>query len=161
MKQNYAALGLACRLSPSLKHSKEGRKLVKAEMARQQEWQEKARAAAAKAGQGDEADEAGEEELQEGDFEAAEEPAGHARRTGSKSTKTDIHVKKRDYTELFPGVFPSKDAAPTPTIAKLRGDDVGIMRRLIKKYGDDVEKMFRDVGLNYMQWSKSELKKKC
>ena len=58
-------------------------------------------------------------------------------------------------------MFPSKDAPKIPTIAKLRGDDVGIMHRLYKKHGDDVDKMFRDIGLNYMQWSKSELKKKC
>ena len=32
------------------------------------------------------------------------------------------------------------------------------MRKLIKKYDDDIDKMFKDVKLNYMQWSKSKLK---
>ena len=117
-------------------------------------------AAAERAEQGDDAEEAGEAELQEDDFEAAEEPATRPQRAGSKASKSAVQEKKRDYTALFPGVFLSKDAAPTPTIAKLRGDDVGIMGRLVKKHGDDTDAMFMDLKLNYMQWSKSELKKR-
>lgn len=34
------------------------------------------------------------------------------------------------------------------------------MKRLIEKYDDDFDDMFKDIKLNYMQWSKGELKKK-
>jgi len=44
--------------------------------------------------------------------------------------------------------------------AKLRGDDVFIMERLIKKHSDDFDAMFRDIKLNYMQWSRGQLKTK-
>lgn len=35
-----------------------------------------------------------------------------------------------------------------------------IMKKLIKKYGDDFDKMFKDIKMNYMQWTKGQLKKK-
>ena len=67
----------------------------------------------------------------------------------------------RDLSELFPGQFISKDdIEPYSSVAKLRGDDVGIMRKLVKKHGDDISAMFRDIKTNYLQWSKSEIKKK-
>ena len=66
-----------------------------------------------------------------------------------------------DLTQLFPGQFKSKDdIVYGPSVAKLRGDDLKITTRLIKKYGDNIDKMFKDIKLNYMQWSKGELKKK-
>ena len=66
---------------------------------------------------------------------------------------------KQDFNELFKGVFKEeKDIVRGPSVAKLRGDDLIIMRRLVKKHSDDVEAMFRDIKVNYMQWSKSELK---
>jgi hypothetical protein len=46
------------------------------------------------------------------------------------------------------------------TIKKLSSDDIPIMRKLVNKYGDNISKMFRDIKLNYMQWSKGELRKK-
>ena len=71
------------------------------------------------------------------------------------------HEHKRDYNEVFPGVFKSeKDIVYGPSVAKLRGDDLHIMERLVKKYGDDLDKMVRDIKINYMQWSLSEVKKK-
>ena len=73
--QNFEALGLQSRLAPSLKHSKVGRQLVKEEHHRRMAYMERMQAAAEGAEQGDDGDEAGEEELQEGDFEAKEEPA--------------------------------------------------------------------------------------
>ena len=42
----------------------------------------------------------------------------------------------------------------------MRGDDLIIMEKLVKKYGDDLDKMVRDIKINYMQWSMSEIKKK-
>ena len=113
--------------------------------------------AAYRAAQNGDADEGGEEEVQEGDFEEIQEK--YENKVNFNQSKKQP-AKKHDYTKLFPGVFPSEKAAPTPTIAKLRGDDVEIMRRLITKYDDDVDGMFRDIKTNYMQWSKGEIKKK-
>ena len=68
---------------------------------------------------------------------------------------------KKDYNELFGGVFKyEKDIVRGPSVAKLRGDDVDIMKALIAKYNDDFESMFKDIKTNYLQWSVGELKKK-
>lgn len=60
-----------------------------------------------------------------------------------------------DYLELFPNIPSEKDITRGPSVAKLRGDDVMIVKKLIKKYGDDVDRMFKDIKTNVMQWSKS------
>ena len=71
------------------------------------------------------------------------------------------HANQRDYNEIFPGVFKeAKDIVYGPSVAKLRGDDLFIVERLVNKYGDDLGAMARDIKINYMQWSKGELKKK-
>jgi len=59
---------------------------------------------------------------------------------------------------MFKDLFPTK--APGPSVKKLRGDDVFIVKRLVDKYGEEIDRMFMDIKINYMQWSKSELKKK-
>ena len=65
---------------------------------------------------------------------------------------------KQDYNELFKGQFMyEKDIVRGPSVAKLRGDDVGIMKTLIGVYDDDVKGMAKDIKNNYMQWSRSEL----
>ena len=64
---------------------------------------------------------------------------------------------KNDYLELFPNILSEKDITRGPSVAKLRGDDVHIVKKLIKKYGDDVDRMFKDIKTNVMQWSKSQL----
>ena len=46
---------------------------------------------------------------------------------------------------------------PYASQSKLRGDDLIITKRLIKKYGQDADLMSRDIKLNYMQWSKSKI----
>ena len=64
---------------------------------------------------------------------------------------------------MFPGVFlteKERAAKATPSLAKLRGDELKIMRDLVKKYGDDVDGMFRDIKTNVLQWSVGQLKKK-
>ena len=68
--------------------------------------------------------------------------------------------KQKDYNELFPGFKYASEIEPYESVAKLRGDDVFIMQRLDKKYGEDFDKMLMDTKLNYMQWSKSVLKRK-
>ena len=39
-------------------------------------------------------------------------------------------------------------------VKKLHSDDVSMMKQLIAKYGDDFSKMFKDIKLNFMQYSK-------
>lgn len=76
--------------------------------------------------------------------------------------------KKPELKELFPHV---KAAEFKQTGKKLSTDEISIMKQLIKKYGDDykvrvlllltaLQKMFKDIKLNFMQWSKGELKTK-
>ena len=73
----------------------------------------------------------------------------------------DNEDMKVDYTQLFPGVFKyEKDIVRGPSVSKLRGDDVDIMKSLIDKYDDDFDAMFKDIKLNYLQWSKTVLKTK-
>ena len=68
---------------------------------------------------------------------------------------------EKDFNTLFEGVFQEeKDIVRGPSVAKLRGDDLILMRRLVKKHDHDVDAMFRDIKVNYMQWSKSVLTKK-
>ena len=45
-------------------------------------------------------------------------------------------------------------------MAKLRGDELVIMRSLVEKHGDDVNAMFRDIKTNVLQWSVGQVKKK-
>ena len=62
---------------------------------------------------------------------------------------------------MFPGVFKAeKDIIRGPAVAKLRGDELIIMRKLTEKYGDDIDKMFLDIKTNVLQWSKGQLRKK-
>ena len=69
--------------------------------------------------------------------------------------------QKHTLSDVFAGMLPNKeDIVPAIPQAKLRGDDVHIMARLIKKYDDDFDAMHRDIKLNYMQWSKGQLKTK-
>ena len=66
------------------------------------------------------------------------------------------HQNKKDYNEIFKGHFKAeKDIVRGPSVAKLRGDDITIMKSLIAKHEDDLGAMTKDIKLNYMQWSKS------
>ena len=52
---------------------------------------------------------------------------------------------------MFPGVFQFKsEMKPYASQSKLRGDDLLIMKKLIKKYGEDIDMMAKDIKLNYM-----------
>ncbi len=42
----------------------------------------------------------------------------------------------------------------------MSSDDVPMIRKLIAKYEDDIKSMFRDIKLNFMQYSKGQLKSK-
>mmetsp|Transcript_13901 Transcript_13901/g.21670 ORF Transcript_13901/g.21670 Transcript_13901/m.21670 type:complete len:126 (+) Transcript_13901:150-527(+) len=80
---------------------------------------------------------------------------------GLKSFKTEFaEGQKKDLTTLFPSLIAKADIKPYVSVAKLRGDDVQIMKRLVDKHDDDLGAMARDIKTNVMQWSKSELKRK-
>ena len=82
-------------------------------------------------------------------------------RDGFKGTSEEFPEKQKDYNTLFPGKFISeKDIVPYESVPKLHANDLDIMKALVKKYDDDIDEMFKDIKLNYMQWSKSVLKKK-
>jgi len=54
-------------------------------------------------------------------------------------------------TNIFPGqLVRAEDAVPGIAQAKLRGDDLLIMERLVKKHDDDFEAMAKNIKLNYM-----------
>jgi len=41
----------------------------------------------------------------------------------------------------------------------LKHDEVQIVERLIKKYGDNHLKMAKDIKVNYLQWSRGQIAK--
>lgn len=93
-------------------------------------------------------------------YESSSDSEEENEETRAKQVVED-HVHSRDYNDIFPGVFKNqKDIVYGPSVAKLRGDDLNIVEKLVAKYGNDLGKMVRDIKLNYMQWSKSEMKKK-
>ena len=144
LTQNFNNLGLALNLKPNLRHSKEGQRIVSAH--NQSESKRKFKVA--------------KQNMPEGSTLQYESESSDEEKIVKKPIVED-HVNKRDYNELFPGVFKNQaDIVYGPSVAKLRGDDVNIMQRLTKKYKKDVAKMVKDINLNVMQWSKSEMTKK-
>ena len=65
--------------------------------------------------------------------------------------------QKPDLVEVF-GIRADAKFVETPN--KLNCDDVSMMRQLIKKYGDNFKAMFKDIKLNFMQYSKGQLKQR-
>ena len=132
LKQNYESMGLTLNLKPNLRHTKEGQDLIKE--VRQRHDQTTTEIGMAALG---------------------------LKISENKKEKPTEHVMKRDYNEVFPGVFKAeKDITYNPSVAKLRGDDLLITTKLHEKYGEDIDRMFLDIKTNYLQWSKGELAKK-
>eukprot|EP00355_Strombidium_rassoulzadegani_P006234 CAMPEP_0168628166 /NCGR_PEP_ID=MMETSP0449_2-20121227/11694_1 /TAXON_ID=1082188 /ORGANISM="Strombidium rassoulzadegani, Strain ras09" /LENGTH=159 /DNA_ID=CAMNT_0008670557 /DNA_START=56 /DNA_END=532 /DNA_ORIENTATION=- len=136
LNQNFEALGLKVSLKPNLKHTTEGKTLMKS-------------ARGLGRGDGNFTSEFSQQQIDKVHSEREKQPSF------LKSER-----KFNDLNDLFPGQFKSKDEIEEyPSEPKLRGDDLQIVMRLVKKYKDDVDTMFKDIKLNYMQWSKSILKK--
>ena len=69
----------------------------------------------------------------------------------TKKKKGKAVKQKKDLTNIFPGqLVRPEDAVPGISQAKLRGDDLFIMERLVNKYDDDFEAMAKNIKLNYM-----------
>jgi Ribosome biogenesis protein Nop16 len=66
---------------------------------------------------------------------------------------------KADLAQIF-GLKNEKDIVYEDCVKKLSSDDASMMRQLIRKYGDDFKRMFVDIKLNFMQYSKGQLKAK-
>ena len=65
--------------------------------------------------------------------------------------------EKFDLSKIFT-LNSQKDVKPT--VKKLREDEISIVEKLVKKHGDDTSKMFRDIKINYEQWTAGVIKKK-
>ncbi|CAE8599081.1 unnamed protein product [Polarella glacialis] len=63
---------------------------------------------------------------------------------------------KEMYKNVLPKKIPKKGAHPV----KVNEDEAPIIKTLMKKHGDDYDKMFWDIKVNVMQWTKSEVMKK-
>ena len=53
-----------------------------------------------------------------------------------------------------------EDVVYEECVKKLSSDDASMMRQLIARYGDNFKKMFADIKLNFMQYSKGQLRTK-
>lgn len=70
---------------------------------------------------------------------------------------------RKDLTQLFPEIKPLDECDVSLTKKKLKHDEVKIVERLIAKYGAGPEnhgRMFKDIKLNYLQWSKGQISQK-
>lgn len=70
-----------------------------------------------------------------------------------------MKAKKPDLAKVF-NLKAKEEVKYEECHKKLNSDDVSMMRQLIKKYGEDFKAMFRDIKLNFMQYSKGQLKAK-
>ena len=68
-------------------------------------------------------------------------------------------AKRPDLTKVFDLKKP-EEVKYEECIKKLTSDDIQLMRKLIAKYGDDIKSMFKDIKLNFMQYSKGQLRNK-
>ena len=70
---------------------------------------------------------------------------------------------RKDLTNLFPELRPLNECEISLTRKKLKHDEIKICERLIAKYGqtdEGIEKAFKDIKLNYLQWSKGQIVQK-
>ena len=91
------------------------------------------------------------------------EDSGESCSDASDAEEVDIKPlddgSRKDLTSVFPELKPLSECKVEKTKHKLKYDEVNIIEKLIKRHGspeddDNVDKMFRDIKLNYLQWSK-------
>lgn len=132
--ENFKNIGLTLDVNPSLKRSTEGRTTV---------------SEARKIFNRDE-----EEEDQEIPIEAIDSDSEEA---------SEVEAPKGPAKPDLAKVFDLKPESETPfkeTVKKISSDDVSIMRQLIAKHGDNFKLMFKDTKLNFMHYSKGQLKQR-
>lgn len=61
---------------------------------------------------------------------------------------------------LFPEIKSEAVAPFKKTGQKLAFEEDTLCQKMVKKYGDDTVKMFKDIKMNYLQWSIGQIKMK-
>ena len=65
----------------------------------------------------------------------------------------DAQREPVDFQKLFPEIRPLAESIVEATPKKLKYDEEQIAAKLIAKYGENYEKMSKDIKINYLQWS--------
>ncbi|CDW86839.1 UNKNOWN [Stylonychia lemnae] len=159
VQENFQHMGLTYNLNPNLKYTDDGKKLL---IDSQQQWnklvQDKQKRLKKEAGLKDEEIKSEDEEVDVIEEDSYDENNDYFKDENDLN-KYDLKQlrKKPKLTELF-DLQSAKEFKKTGK--KLSSDDASMMKQLINKYGDDFKKMFKDIKLNFMQYSKGQLKEK-
>jgi hypothetical protein len=55
-----------------------------------------------------------------------------------------------DLSKIFPEIKPLAECIVEPTAKKMKFDEEKITEKLIKRYGDNFQKMAKDIKINYL-----------
>lgn len=143
VQENFEQIGLKVITNPSLKASREG----KAELINAQKHFKR-----------------DDEKDKDSQLESEDEPINPLELEESDTEFVDLPVKKGvevkpDLAKVL-GLKNADEVKFEDTVKKLNGDEVSMMRQLIAKYGDNFKAMQRDIKINFMQYSKGQLKSK-
>jgi hypothetical protein len=83
----------------------------------------------------------------------------HAFNEESES-EDEVKVQAVDPQLLFPTIVSEAVAPFKKTGQKLAFEEDTLCEKMVKKYGDDTVKMFKDIKMNYLQWSVGQIKMK-
>ena len=136
--ENFKNIGLTLDVNPSLKRSTAGRTTVS-----------EARKIFNREEEEDDEQEVIEQESIDSDEDFSEEEEAPKQKAPAKP----------DLAKVF-DLRPESEAPFKETVKKISSDDVSIMRQLIAKYGDNFKLMFKDTKLNFMHYSKGQLKQR-
>jgi hypothetical protein len=87
----------------------------------------------------------------------------HPRHTFNEESESEEEVKEVtavDPQVLFPEIKSEAVAPFKKTGLKLAFEEDTLCAKMVKKYGDDTLKMFKDIKMNYLQWSVGQIKMK-
>ena len=65
-----------------------------------------------------------------------------------------------DLSKIFPEIRPLSESIVEPTAKKIKLDEEQITEKLVKRYGDNYQKMAKDIKINYLQWSVGQCQQK-
>lgn len=146
--ENFQNIGLKLDLNPNLKTTKEGRKTMHhaQKLFGQVPDSDEEKETNQKVTEGEDSSDTEFEDINQylqSDNEEEEET-----KPNKKSTKAIP-----DLTKVFK-LKAQEEVKYEECHKKLHMDDISMMRQLIRKYGDDFSAMFKDIKLNFMQYSK-------
>eukprot|EP00347_Sterkiella_histriomuscorum_P008176 403346091 len=170
VQENFASMGLTYNLNPNLKYSTEGKELLKQSQVMFENMCRK---------------NMGLEEVTEPTVISMGESKKQKNKAKKVAKAVEIEAEDSQEWEDINNYFKDdvedqekikKQKKETPALnelfddikvneykqtgKKLSVDDASMMKKLIAKYGDDIKSMFRDIKLNFMQYSKGQLKEK-